>query len=249
MPTIDDALSLGSSGWQILPLNGKVPLTRHGVKDATADLNQIRAWWAHNAHHNVGARVPGHLIVLDFDPRNGGTVEHLTEVLGHELPETLTVHSGREDGGQHRYYRHPGGSVSARRLPSGVDIKTSAGYCVMPPSIHPATGRPYRWELHPVSALPKTLTKLLKPMRPVIPATQHRASLEQRAQHLVRYVESATEGSRNNRLFWAACRATEDNHPVATFDALLEAAMRAGLDQNEAAQTLLSATRVQGGAR
>lgn len=246
MPTIEDALSLGSSGWQILPLNGKVPITRRGVKDATVDPQQIRTWWAHDSRHNVGARVPGHLIVLDFDPRNGGTVEHLTEVLGYELPRTLTVHSGREDGGQHRYYRHPGGTVSTRQLPPGIDVKTSTGYCVMPPSVHPATGRPYRWEQHPVSALPRSLRELLKPTPPPVRSAQQMGSLDQRAQHLVRYVESATEGSRNNRLFWAACRATEDNHPAATFDALLEAALRAGLDSTEAAQTLLSATRVQG---
>lgn len=251
MPTLDDALSYAAQGWRVLPLRGKIPLTPHGVKDASCDPAQLHRWWANGAQHNLGAQVPGHLVVLDFDPRNGGTVEALEQLLEAPLPDTLTAHSGRGDGGQHRYYLHPGGSLTAKNLPAGIDVKTATGYCVIPPSLHPDTGKPYIWASraapHP---LPAQLAEILHPPRPQLPAQMRvssRASrpgnLEMKARHLAAHVAAAAEGQRNARLFWAACQAHRDGHPAETFTLLEQAAARAGLDAEEITRTLTSAHR------
>lgn len=243
MPTLEDALSLARAGWAVLPLNGKVPRTAHGVKDASTDPEQVARWWRSESH-NIGARVPGALMVLDIDPQNGGSLEALEAAAGTALPPTLTVHSGRGTGGQHRYYLHPGGPLTSTRLPAGIDVKTERGYCVMPPSLHPATGQPYRWEKHTPANLPATVVAMLRPPAPRAPARSHAGdALPKRALYLARYVERLPEGQRNAGLFWAACRAVEDRHPGESFDLLEGAAMVAGLDQHEAARTIASARR------
>lgn len=243
MPTLEDALSLARAGWAVLPLNGKVPRTAHGVKDASTDPERVAEWWR-SGSHNIGARVPSALMVLDIDPQNGGSLEALELAAGTALPPTLTVHSGRGTGGQHRYYLHPGGPLSSRRLPEGIDVKTERGYCVMPPSLHPATGQPYRWEKRPAATLPAAVVAMLRPPAPRAPARSGSSdALPKRALYLARYVESLPEGQRNAGLFWAACRAVEDRHPRESFDLLEAAAMVAGLDRHEAERTIASARR------
>lgn len=250
MPTAADALTLAQAGWAVIPLRGKIPTTAHGVKDATTDPAQIQRWWS-RAQHNIGARVPASLVVLDIDPQNGGSLAALESAAGVPLPETLTVHSGRGTGGQHRYYLHPGGPLTSSNLPAGIDVKTDRGYCVMPPSLHPLTGRPYWWEGRTPAQLPLAVVDLLRPPRPrqVHPtAPAGGAPLSARALYLAEFVQSRPEGHRNAGLFWAACRAVEDGHPPLTFDLLEAAAQVAGLTTQEAQRTIGSARR-QGGAR
>ena len=248
VPTLADALDLARRGWAIIPLNGKVPATAHGVKDATTDPAQIRRWWPTRANRNIGARVPSTLVVLDFDPQNGGSVDALEEAAGVTLPRTLTVHSGRGTGGQHRYYLRPPGALSSTRLPAGIDVKTDRGYCVVPPSLHPLTSQPYRWESTAPVALPESLIALLSP--PATPRNAHRVTstgpISARAAYLARHVERLPEGNRNGGLFWAACRAAEDGHPQDTFDLLEGAALVAGLSEHEAQRTIASARRWAG---
>lgn len=250
LPKLDDALALAYAGWEVIPLRGKVPTTAHGVKDASADPAQVRRWWAGGAGLNIGARVPAALLVLDIDPQNGGSLAALTEASGGYLPPTLTVVSGRGIGGRHLYYLHPGGEVSSRRLPPGIDVKTNRGYCVVPPSLHPATGKPYTWEGSTPVPLPAKLVELLRPESRPTPkpsASAPRTTLSHRAAHLARHVENAPEGGRNARLFWAACQAIRDGHPPETFDLLEGAAVVAGLSEAEAARTIASARRIERG--
>ena len=159
----DAAEDLAHAGWEVFPLKGKVPAIPsphpkatkcdgtcgqegHGVLDATASAVKIWEWWAGDyAGANIGARVPAGMIVVDTDPRKDGIREWDQLVAEHGLPNTLTVASGRGDGGLHRYFWHPGGKVTHTRLPEGVDLKTHGGYCVVPPSIHPDSGKPYTW--------------------------------------------------------------------------------------------------------
>ena len=78
------------------------------------------------------------LAVVDIDPRNGGQIDPAL------MTPTATVATG--GGGWHLYYRYPGGPLLPA-LPgrAGVDVKADGGYVVAPPSIHPGTGRRYRW--------------------------------------------------------------------------------------------------------
>lgn len=248
MPTLENALSLARAGWEVLPLRGKIPLTAHGVKDASADPAAVAAWWGNGATHNLGARVPQSLIVLDIDPQNCGSLDALEDASGSALPPTLTVHSGRGTGGRHLYFRHPGGIVTSTRLPRGIDVKTSTGYCVMPPSVHPVTGNPYRWESRAPEHLPAQLLALMRVAQHSVPRPSMRAgrrpgALGARALHLARYVQDAPEGTRNSRLFWAACQAVRDGHPELVFDLLEGASVAAGLSESEARRTIASARR------
>lgn len=141
----------------------------HGVLDATSDLAKITAWWRRYPWANIGARIPAGLFVLDVDPRHDGdkTLRVLQDQHG-PLPTTLTAVSGRGDGGHHLYLIRPAGDLTARRLRltgSGLDLKTTSGYVVAPPSIHPDTGHPYTWvdpEVPPATP-PPWLTALLRP--------------------------------------------------------------------------------------
>jgi Bifunctional DNA primase/polymerase, N-terminal len=183
------------NNWQVFPLHGKVPaipnphpkgsperqtckgecgLAGHGVLDATTDSGQIAKWWGGKyAGANIGVRVPQVMIVLDIDPRSGGieTLAALEARFG-KLPETLTTLSGRGDGGMHLFYRRPPGKLSAKRLGAGIDIKTSTGYVVGAPSIHPDSGKPYTRVDHPVADPPGWLVEVLLPEPEPIRARQ-----------------------------------------------------------------------------
>lgn len=163
------ALEYAAHNWAIFPLRGKVPAIAgsRGVLDATTDVARVTAWWAGRyTGANIGGRVPAAMIVVDIDPRHGGTDSLAALQQRHgPLPSTLTTLSGRGDGGQHLFYRRPSGKLSARRLGPGMDLKTSSGYVVLPPSIHPETGQPYQRIEHPVAAPPAWLVELLRPER------------------------------------------------------------------------------------
>ncbi len=236
---LDDALALAAAGWPIFPLNGKVPAIAGGrrVLDATVDPEQIRTWWSRYQCANIGARVPDGLLVIDVDPRNGGDLAAL-EAGNEPLPPTLAVWSGRGDGGRHLFFRWSGGPISSRRLPAGIDVKTSSGYTVVPPSLHPATGLPYRWEHHPIAVLPSWLRTLLRPIS-VLPRPGTLAGSSS-GPGLVRFIDGLTGGNRNRGLFWAACRAVEAGNMV-LLDQLDTAGRRIGLPPVEVQNTIASA--------
>lgn len=144
-------------GFSVGPLDGKIPLTKHGVQDFTRDPDVIAAWAKRHPGCNWGCTQTG-VVALDVDPRNGGTVSALS--LG---PEHATLTSRTGGGGWHFFYRHTG--PVRGKIPSlpGIDVKVGGkGYLVAPGSIHPVTGKPYR--LHrdgPIADLPEHLLALI----------------------------------------------------------------------------------------
>ena len=163
---LDAALSYAARGWPVLPLHGvregactcgrpdcsspgKHPRSAHGVNDATADKQQIEAWWGDWPDANVGVAtgaVSG-LVVLDVDPRNGGDDSLDARIAEHgPLPDTVESLTG--GGGRHLLFKHPGGTIRTRpdALGRGLDLKADGGYIVAPPSLH-ASGKRYEWEL------------------------------------------------------------------------------------------------------
>lgn len=171
----DAAIELAVNNWAVLPLRGKIPAVPggRGVLDATTDVEQVTTWWARQYRGaNIGARVPDSMFVLDVDDL--GALAELERAHG-ALPETLSTISGRAAGGKHFYFRRPLGKLSHRRLPKGVEIKTSAGYTVQPPSIHPDSGNVYTRIEAPVTAPPGWLVELLLPEPPRLVARQARS--------------------------------------------------------------------------
>jgi len=253
------ALGYAEQGCAVLPLDGKCPRTAHGHHDASRDPRQVARWWRHWPTANIGVVVPDGVLVLDVDLRNGGDVAALGE-----LSATRTCLSGRGDGGVHKYFIRPPGALTRTRLPVGIDVKVS-GYVVAPPSLHPATGQPYRWvdPEQPITALPEQLRDLL-----TTPETPRGASRGASLSHdrgsggvstpqdvradlvrLVRVVLDADEGNRNSMLFWAACRAVEyvragRVHEDDVRGLFYDAGRASGLDHGETRTTVASAFTV-----
>jgi hypothetical protein len=160
------ALDYAAHGMAVFPGRGKIPAIPnphpigsrerqecrggcgrhgHGVLDATTDTATITAWWGGRyAGANILGRVPVNVFVLDIDPYHGGLESLAEREAKHgKLPETLTHYSGRGDGGRHLFFRRPAGKLSGTRLGKGIDLRTHGNYTVLPPSIHPTTGKPY----------------------------------------------------------------------------------------------------------
>src|ERR1017187_7404012 len=136
------ALRAVGRGWPVFPLYGvskdgtcncgkrdctdagKHPMTAHGFKDATTNQNTIRKWWKRYPRANVGivTGVGSRLVVLDVDPRHGGSKSlRKFEVENGPLPDGPRVRTGGD--GLHIYSDHPGGAVRSKTgiLP-GLDV-------------------------------------------------------------------------------------------------------------------------------
>lgn len=169
------ALRYADGGYEVFPLVGKVPAIKGGagVLDATCDLAQIVEWWTRFPQANIGGRVPAGVAVVDIDPQHQGDVTWKGLEAEHGLALTRTVISGRAETSRHLYFRHPGGRLRGT-IGQGLDVKTSAGYTVLPPSVHPTTGRSYRWAdpTAPICAAPAWLVDLLRQPPAVVPTSR-----------------------------------------------------------------------------
>ncbi len=159
---LDFALLYANEGLHILPLQSlhpsggcscgfascrsvaKHPRTFNGVKDASNVPSHIREWWHLYPDANIGIATGKGLLVIDIDPKNGGSLEALNALVS--LPATATVRTG--GGGLHLYFAYdPWNRIrnSASKLAPGIDIRGENGYVVAPPSIH-ANGNRYWWD-------------------------------------------------------------------------------------------------------
>lgn len=183
------ALAYAAAGWEVLPLHswdcrcpstgkragcadneggrGKTPRPLHGVLDASTDLQQVVQWWSRWPSANIGGRLPRGVVAVDIDPRHEGGATWDALVDRHGPFTTRTAITGRGDNGRHLYVEHPGGELVGV-LGAGVEVKTSRGYTVLPPSRH-ALGGLYRWEdaTAPIMPAPRWLADLLR--RPAPP--------------------------------------------------------------------------------
>ncbi len=167
------ALHYIARGWRVLPLHtitdqqqcscgrtncpsaGKHPMTTNGVKEAVCDAAQAKEWWkwrSGTAMPNVGVATGNGLLVIDLDPRHGGTLEALAALT--EIPETMYCTTG--GGGWHYYFTYDTErwqiKNSAGKLGSGIDVRGDDGYVVASPSRH-TSGGAYTW-LRPLPSLP-----------------------------------------------------------------------------------------------
>ncbi len=187
---LDFALYYADEGLRVLPLHSarspdsctcgqancssvaKHPITRNGVKDATYDQVQIREWWRLYPDANVGIATGEGLLVIDIDPRHGGSLEALQALV--ELPATATVQTG--SGGLHLYFRYDQKLAlrnTAGKLAPGIDTRAEGGYVVAAPSRHAGGNRYYWKDRRPGYAqAPDELLELLigKPVRHIVPS-------------------------------------------------------------------------------
>ena len=113
---------------------GKHPLTEHGVKDATTDLDVIREWWKRWPNANVAVEPGNDEFVVDVDPRNGGNGSLKQLEAKHGAFRTKKVRTG--SGGLHIWFKTPSPIRSHNAMLPGIDIKAAGGYVLMPPSQH-----------------------------------------------------------------------------------------------------------------
>lgn len=229
------ALELADAGWAVLPLDGKRPVTAHGHLDASTDERSIRRMWG-SREWNIGSPVPDSLLVFDVDPRNGGSLAELEQLAGVELPPTLEVISGRRDGGRHLYYRRPFTNPYRGNIPHGIDVKTN-GYMVMPPSVHPDTGKPYRWVYRDAVRLPRQVAALMIPRTRITRRDPKATDVVA----LAAWVRTLQVGDRHDGLHWAARRAHEAGVGDRGLALLIDAAEDIGMDPREAARVIESA--------
>jgi hypothetical protein len=126
-------------GWPFTILKGKRPVLKNWTNLSRLPRDLLTNWVRHD---NIGL-FTGHisgLAVLDIDLAKGAQVPP-------GLPNTVTVETG--GGGLHLYFTIPEGMLipnSQGRIAFGVDVRGEAGQVVFPGSIHPDTGRVYRWK-------------------------------------------------------------------------------------------------------
>lgn len=265
MRFFDEACRYAGLGWKIFPLipGSKKPITKHGVHDASDDEDVIGEWARRypTANIAIACGAKNGIVALDIDKHHGGveTLAALQRKHG-ELPKAPMAQSPR--GGFHLYFAyHPKPVNGANRCGKGLDIKTDGGYLVLPPSfwngkngdkIEMEGGGHYRWVRAPRGAslpeMPAWLVKLASPApvrRLALPkAVEGAETLDP----LANFVSLASEGERNSRLYWAACRAAEmvregkigQNQSSGR---LIEAAQACGLSQFEAQRTVQSALK------
>ncbi|OHV44935.1 bifunctional DNA primase/polymerase [Pseudofrankia sp. BMG5.36] len=237
-------------------------LTCHGFYAATTDPTRIAAMLAAIPDGLVAIRTgaTSGLVIVDIDPAHGGELDRAL------MTPTATVATG--GGGWHLYYTHPGKPVPSRPLPGhpGVDIKADGGYVVAPPSIHPATRRPYRWAGgRAVGEMPPPLLEVClsqpdpptpapaapHPAPPASPAGQGGGGISHPdlllAAHLAA-VARAPQGRRRTTLYGAARGAARMVAADAlTCRAALDALTRAGLAAGQTARETRAA--IEGGFR
>lgn len=226
----------------------KQPATAGGFKAATQRRDAVLTWWADDPNFNIGFPIPPGMLVVDVDPRNGGTIPE-------DLPPTRIAST--PSGGFHLYYRVPRGLKYKATVAQGVDLKSEGkGYVLLPPSV--VGGKPYRWVTNPTEPLAELdpgKFDMLKAPPPIIEAPEATGALlpfeegtdyglTVRA-HRIAELAVAPEGGRNHALNKAAYvmgqlvaggQLREDE----TLHQILLVAERIGLDPTEALATIRS---------
>ncbi|MGW2143202.1 bifunctional DNA primase/polymerase [Nonomuraea bangladeshensis] len=246
------ALAVISQGGRVLICepNGKAPLTRflpNGVLNATNDPELVARWWRHCPDGNVAAAT-GHpwydVLDVDVKPDGAGWPAFNRCKAAGLLPEPLFVNS-TPSGGIHAGYvgtDQACGSLRKHKL----DFKSAGGYILLPPSV--VEGRPYRL----VTERPEAQNQLnwsevrsfLDPPKPV-QTTRPRATNGTGIDHLAAWLAEKTKPGRNQALFWAACRASENGASEQELHELYRSMQFGdGFDQRQAARTVADAFRV-----
>lgn len=151
----DDALAAAATwyaeqGIAIFPCEpaGKRPLGRlapNGCKNASTDVEQVRAWWTAEPQANIGIATGHRFDVIDIDGPPG--YRSLLDL--EPLPALAQAVTG--SGGRHIYVPATGRGNGAKLRP-GIDYRGAGGYVIAPPSRH-SSGRLYTWIDAPTALL------------------------------------------------------------------------------------------------
>lgn len=245
------ALALVGRCWPVLPCEpgGKAPigaLVPNGLYGATLDPELVARWWTRYPNANVGVptgRTSFDVLDVDVKPTGAGWPAFNRLKAAGLLPEPFMVVS-TPSGGLHAYYvgtDQACGSLKRHFL----DFRSAGGYVVVPPSV--VEGVPYRL----ISERPgapnqlnwSAVRQFLNPPSPVH-ATPARASVGTGIDHLAAFLSGKTKPGRNQSLFWAACRASENGASEQELHELYRSMQFGdGFDERQAARTVADAFR------
>jgi len=213
------ALGYARLGFRIFPCapRQKVPLTSHGVKDATTDERTITEWWTAKPDANIavacGAISGIHVCDIDVDEKKSGW-ESLSNA-GIVMPDTIMQRT--PTGGAHLFYQTDDPPANKNSFLPGIDIRSTGYYVVLAPSIHP-NGGVYAWEPgHAPGELEASLwPSSLRPIKVPIRAPEsiqgdlerpniHQDDTIRRASAYLAMCDPAVQGlGGHDKLLWAA---------------------------------------------
>jgi hypothetical protein len=262
------ALHLAKQGVPCFPCHtNKSPMCPDGFKNASADPEVLRILWAHFPGELVGVPTGERFVVLDLDLQHPEAQAWYDEYKALNLPLTRT-HVSRSGSGRHLLFRpHPDFRSTTSRLAHGVDTQGMGKYIIWWPAA------PYKPRLEVMHALvlapvPQFLLDALKQLPtigdadPRDPLLAYAASIRRaafsstphpnrtnhtRLEAVLASMAGASEGTRNNMLYWAAHRVVEmvrdGEANDSAFAALHAAGLQAGLPTWRVAATIRSARR------
>ena len=141
---LGDALAYAARGWPVFPCRAdKRPFTRNGFKDASADSEQIRAWWRRwpSAQVGVACGAAG-IAVIDLDLKPSESKDGIAafDVRCGLRSRGAALVASTPRGGRHLFYR----ASTARPLGnavdiegSGIDVRGDGGYVILPSANSP----------------------------------------------------------------------------------------------------------------
>ena len=143
---LDTAVAWASAGFSVIPVGSdKIPKIKWSDCQTNPwTVEQVEEWWNKNPTDNI-AVIPGSngFGVIDGDIYKEGGSESLGQLfLDHGLSKQGVPICRTGRGGLHFWFRCPAGTPSGPLTPS-VDIKSSGGYVLVPPSSNAAG--PYEW--------------------------------------------------------------------------------------------------------
>lgn len=141
---VTGAVALAELGYRVFPCqsDGKAPITEHGFKDATSEIEQIHKWWSTAWQANIGLSAAG-MVIVDVD---GADNDWPTDAAAKADLGRAGAIAETPRGGRHYFFRRPTGSnwrCSVNMLAKGVDLRTDGGYVVVAPSA--TKDGEYRW--------------------------------------------------------------------------------------------------------
>lgn len=141
---LEQALKLLDCGFSVIPVaRNKKPLIEwKQYQERKPTIKEVTGWWTQFPRANIGI-ITGKisdLIVVDIDPRHGGTDESFKNI------KTVKAKSG--GGGWHYYFKYEEGVTTGTQVQPGIDIRSEGGYIIAPPSMH-SSGQKYQWEVEP----------------------------------------------------------------------------------------------------
>ncbi|OGH27386.1 MAG: hypothetical protein A3D82_01680 [Candidatus Levybacteria bacterium RIFCSPHIGHO2_02_FULL_40_29] len=158
---------LEKHGWNVIPVGkDKKPLIEwKKYQTIKATREEILNWFKEYPDANI-AVVTGkisNLIVVDIDPRHGGTTKEFNRI--------ITVKAKTGGDGEHFYFLYEEGIQNHVGIRPGIDIRGEGGFVITPPSIH-KSGKRYEWSMAPhantpIISLPSFVKDWIRNVKPL----------------------------------------------------------------------------------